>query len=72
MPVVSLLNSERLSAGLSSIGWINPTLYSSNFTSYYNDVTSGENNCCSYPDESICCTAGFSAAVGWDPVTVGR
>lgn len=67
--VVSLINSERSQHGLGPIGFLNPTLYSSNFSSYYNDVTSGNNKCCSYPDQSTCCNAGFTAAAGWDPVT---
>jgi tripeptidyl-peptidase-1 len=69
LPAVSLLNSNRLAVGLPSVGFLNPTLYSSGF-SYYNDITSGENNCCSYPDQTTCCDAGFTATAGWDPVTV--
>jgi hypothetical protein len=65
---VSLLNSERALSGLPSIGFLNPTLYSGNFTSLFNDITTGSNNCCSYPDESTCCNAGFTAAAEWDPV----
>jgi hypothetical protein len=66
---VSLVNSERSQYGLPSIGFLNPALYSPNYTNYFNDVTSGNNNCCAYPDEKVCCDAGFTATEGWDPVT---
>jgi tripeptidyl-peptidase-1 len=59
---VSLVNADRYSRNLTSIGFINPTLYmigSGNITDLklnaseqaaaagmYNDITSGTNNCC--------------------------
>lgn len=73
--LVSLLNSARLAKGMSSIGFLNPTLYSlgQNSSSNYNDVTAGNNNCCSNGDypatTTTCCYAGFNATSGWDPVT---
>lgn len=77
--MVSLLNAARSREGLSSVGFINPTLYAagdnqySGSTSYFNDITSGNNKCCSngyYPSvQSTCCSSGFSAVSGWDPVT---
>ncbi|TFK63265.1 subtilisin-like protein [Pluteus cervinus] len=58
--IFALLNDFRLSKGLSSLGFINPLLYS-NATSGFNDITSGSNPGCG--------TAGFTAGQGWDPVT---
>ena len=63
--VLSLLNGERLRAGASSLGFVNPLLYSlaaSDATSgAFKDVTEGHN--------SGCRSTGFYAAKGWDPVT---
>ena len=58
--VLSLLNEERLKAGKSSLGFINPLLYKSLHTGF-NDITSGSNPGCG--------TNGFFATEGWDPVT---
>ncbi len=67
---VSLMNGQRLANGLSTVGWLNPTLYSAPST-LYNDITSGHNNCCASgdPDDAECCNAGFQAGTGWDPAT---
>lgn len=63
--MASLVNARRLSKGLPALGFINPQLYAaaSNFT----DITSGENNC---DASGSCCSVGFYAAAGWDPLTV--
>lgn len=63
--MVSLVNEARLKAGGSLMGWINPFLYqySSNYTT---DIVSGNNKCTA--DSTICCTQGFTAISGWDPV----
>jgi hypothetical protein len=72
--MISLVNSARFEKGLKSIGFINPTLYSLGASSpgSYNDVTSGNNNCCSNSDfattATVCCQSGFNATTGWDPV----
>jgi hypothetical protein len=80
---VSLVNAYRLENNQSSIGFLNPTLYSVGwnntqglkniYNASYNDVTSGHNKCCaySYSDyrNAVCCDSGFYTAVGWDPVT---
>ncbi|KAI0308406.1 peptidase S8/S53 domain-containing protein, partial [Amylostereum chailletii] len=58
--VISLLNDFRLSQGKSSLGFLNPLLYSSAFAGF-NDITSGTNPGCN--------TNGFTAVAGWDPVT---
>ncbi|KAH9831173.1 peptidase S8/S53 domain-containing protein [Rhodofomes roseus] len=59
--ILSGVNDARLAVGKSPIGFINPTIYSSNFTGAWNDITSGNNPGCG--------TDGFSAQPGWDPVT---
>ena len=69
--IVTLLNTQRQSQGLPLVGLLNPTLYSNRSAALFNDITSGSNNCCLSHNVSAttCCQAGFSAAVGWDPVT---
>ncbi|KAF7197078.1 Tripeptidyl-peptidase SED1 [Pseudocercospora fuligena] len=57
--ILTLINEERLNAGKSSIGFINPTAYA--HPEVFNDVTEGNN--------PGCATQGFSAVAGWDPVT---
>jgi len=73
--LISLLNDARLNAGLPSMGFINPFLYSArrNNTAAFYDVTVGNNNdgdiqprCSIYPDT---CPYGFQTAPGWDPVS---
>jgi tripeptidyl-peptidase-1 len=58
--VVNLINEQRLNAGKTSIGFINPALYAN--PDLLNDITSGSNPGCG--------TDGFTAVAGWDPVTV--
>ena len=57
--VISLINEQRLHAGKSTVGFINPVLYAN--PSALNDITSGDNPGCG--------TNGFTAVSGWDPVT---
>ncbi|PCH39539.1 family S53 protease-like protein [Wolfiporia cocos MD-104 SS10] len=57
--VIGLLNDRLVAAGKSTLGWMNPFLYSS--ASAFTDITSGDNPGCG--------TNGFSAIAGWDPVT---
>jgi len=64
--MVTLVNGMRLDAGLSSLGWLNPALYQYS-SQYINDITSGNNKCTE--NGNVCCTQGFNAASGWDPVT---
>ena len=61
----SNINAARLAAGKGSVGWVNPTLYA-NYTSFAIDITSGNNLCV---HGGTCCTQGFYAAAGWDPIT---
>jgi tripeptidyl-peptidase I len=57
--MLTRINEERLIAGKSPVGFVNPTLYSN--PQAFHDITVGTNPGCG--------TNGFSAAVGWDPLT---
>lgn len=59
--IFTRINEERLAAGKSPIGFVNPTLYA--HPEMFTDITVG--------DQSLggCGTNGFSAVQGWDPVT---
>jgi tripeptidyl-peptidase-1 len=59
--IFSLLNDARLLAGKSTLGFLNPLLYSITTPDALKDITDGNNG-------SGCCP-GFDAAPGWDPVT---
>ncbi|KAF7972529.1 hypothetical protein HWV62_17826 [Athelia sp. TMB] len=56
---IALLNDQLIAAGKSSLGFLNPWLYS--HPNALHDITSGNNPGCN--------TNGFSAGRGWDPVT---
>ncbi|KAF8274601.1 peptidase S8/S53 domain-containing protein [Lactarius quietus] len=58
--IISLLNDYMLSEGMTPLGFLNPWLYGRALTGL-NDITSGTNPGCN--------TDGFTAVVGWDPVT---
>ncbi|PIL32648.1 hypothetical protein GSI_05352 [Ganoderma sinense ZZ0214-1] len=58
--VVALLNDQRLNAGKTPLGFLNPLLYST-AAAAFNDITSGSNPGCN--------TTGFPTETGWDPVT---
>ncbi|KAF8262827.1 peptidase S8/S53 domain-containing protein [Lactarius quietus] len=58
--IISLLNDHQLANGRKPLGFLNPWLYGQGITGL-NDITSGTNPGCK--------TEGFSATVGWDPVT---
>lgn len=67
--IVALLNDLRLFLGQSPVGFINPAMYMlhSEAPGTFNDVVVGDNRCSTnYFD---CCTHGFKASPGWDPVT---
>jgi tripeptidyl-peptidase-1 len=57
--ILTLINEQRLNAGKSPVGFVNPTLYA--HPEVFNDIVKGSNPNCG--------TNGFSAAKGWDPVT---
>jgi len=59
--IFTMINDARLAAGKSTIGFINPTIYSSAFAGAFHDITMGDNPGCG--------TNGYNATVGWDPVT---
>jgi len=70
--MITLINDARISAGKPSVGFVNPALYqlAASTPSVFHDITVGENNCCAgYPAPTVCCTYGFNATVGWDPIT---
>ncbi|KAF7985673.1 hypothetical protein HWV62_2219 [Athelia sp. TMB] len=56
---IALLNDQLIAAGKSSLGFLNPWLYS--HPNALHDITSGNNPGCN--------TNGFPASRGWDPVT---
>ncbi len=64
--MVSLVNGRRLAAGKSSLGWLNPAIYTL-YHKFANDITEGDNNCAAGAD--VCCSSGYNARAGWDPVT---
>lgn len=63
--MVSLVNTARLANGKKALGFLNPAIYLHGLQ-ISNDVTSGENNCAA---SIVCCSEGFWAAKGWDPLT---
>lgn len=74
--MISLINSIRLKQNMSTVGFINPSLYSAGYNGsygYFKDISTGGNFCCSnafYPSiASVCCASGFNATSGWDPAT---
>ncbi|KAJ5437704.1 Peptidase S8/S53 subtilisin/kexin/sedolisin [Penicillium cf. griseofulvum] len=57
--ILTRINEERLAAGKSTVGFVNPVLYA--HPEAFFDVTKGTNAGCN--------TIGFFAVKGWDPVT---
>lgn len=57
--IIALLNDFRLANNQSSLGFINPLIYAN--PGAFNDIKSGSNPGCN--------TTGFTAGVGWDPVS---
>lgn len=67
--IVSMINDARLANSKSSLGFINPALYQLAEThpgQLFYDVTTGNSACAS---DGSCCSTGFPATKGWDPVT---
>ncbi|KAH9159750.1 hypothetical protein EDB89DRAFT_1915670 [Lactarius sanguifluus] len=58
--IISLVNDYQISRGKRPLGFLNPWLYGGGLNGL-NDIVSGSNPGCN--------TDGFSAVVGWDPVT---
>jgi len=70
--VLTLVNNARLKKGKTSVGFVNPSIYSVSRSnpSVFHDVTVGNNKCCAKSGVSpVCCTYGFYCTPGWDPVT---
>jgi len=65
---LSLANDYRLQNGLRPFGFINNLLYQMYVDNpkAFRDIVVGENSCLSM---GICCEQGYSATIGWDPVT---
>jgi len=61
--IVGALNDARLAAGKSSLGFLNPLLYSLAGTDVYQDITTGSNSGCGFRAK------GWPATQGWDAVT---
>jgi len=59
----------RLANNKPKLGFLNPLLYNKLLSGFYNDITTGNNNCCQ--KQQWCCgrSHGFNATWGWDPVT---
>ncbi|TFA98341.1 Tripeptidyl-peptidase sed1 [Trichoderma ghanense] len=68
--ILTRINEERIAASKSPIGFANPALYAN--PSMFHDITVG-NQAKGGPNgdsgASACGNTGFSAVVGWDPVT---
>jgi len=67
--MISMMNVARAEEGLSSLGFLNPSLYAiydsqESYNDYFNDVAMGYNEGCSV-DNNV----AFYAADGWDPLT---
>lgn len=66
--MINLLNSKRLAAGKSLLGFVNPLLYKN--PSVFNDMTTGNNKCTAQGGGAlVCCPVGFDSIAGWDPLT---
>merc|ERR1719159_1974815 len=60
--IIGLLNDIRAQNGKSSLGFLNPLLYSMSADNFQ-DITTGSNSGCGFMEE------GWPAKVGWDAVT---
>lgn len=61
--IIGALNDARLAAGKSSLGFLNPLLYSLAGTNAFQDITTGSNSGCGF------FSSGWPATQGWDAVT---
>jgi len=66
--IIAMINGNRLNKGLTSLGFINPSLYDMSASSF-TDVTIGNNTGTEYNDGRSCNTYGYGASAGWDPCT---
>lgn len=65
--MISLVNEARSRIQLPPLGWVTPSLYILNASTFTNDITNGTNKC--LRGDKGCCRVGFNAKAGWDPVT---
>lgn len=66
--MIALINAARVRDGKTTVGWINPVLYSSE-VGFATDILEGDNTCYGFGSSEACCKEGFHSTVGWDPVT---
>jgi tripeptidyl-peptidase-1 len=60
--IIAALNDARLAAGKTSLGFLNPLLYSLAGTDSFQDITTGSSSGCLF-------SSGWPATEGWDAVT---
>ncbi|OQS07518.1 tripeptidyl-peptidase [Thraustotheca clavata] len=67
--VLNHVNKYRLDIGLNLLGFINPYLYKlyEVCPEIFRDITVGNNKCGGHGQ--TCCSTGFEAGPGWDPLT---
>jgi len=65
---LALVNQQALASGNPTAGFINPAVYaigeSSNYNSDFNDIASGNNDCC-FQGVSFSAVAGYDLVTGW-------
>ena len=72
MGLVTLINDALLAQGRPTLGFLNPKLYKlfESHPSAFTDITDGDNRCLGQmPNDQVCCEHGYTAGVGWDPVS---
>ncbi|KAJ8501884.1 hypothetical protein ONZ45_g11978 [Pleurotus djamor] len=67
--MISLINDARLARGKRPVGFINPAIYSTGFSTAFRDVIYGTNTGCKGLQGVR--NGGFSAVPGWDPASGG-
>lgn len=65
--MITLINDKRLRSGKSTLGFLNPLLYSGKLDEALKDSTEGSGGSCSYANGNF--ETGFDVLPGWDPVT---
>lgn len=66
--IISRLNAARLEQGKSTLGFLNPWLYSLKQRGF-TDIVDGGSVGCDEPTGAQVPYAGWNATPGWDPVT---
>lgn len=73
--LVSMLNSARLKANMTALGFLNPWIYSPGLRDAFTDIIYGGSKGCNGRDlftglpTPVVPNAGWNATQGWDPVT---